>query len=75
MNRASDIFNALPIEVRRQTIPSNIEMRINQIHIDQDKAKSAHAKFMAETNGHVRNLKQSLERALAELDTPKGETK
>jgi hypothetical protein len=73
MSKASDIYNDLPITVRVLARPLFTEMRINQIRIDQDKAKDSYLKFMKETNAHISNLEKSLEadlEALSNGDSP-----
>lgn len=68
MSKASELFNSLPIEIRKQVIPSTIETQINQIRIDQEKVLRAYQKYMRETNDHVNNLELLLEKALKELE-------
>lgn len=65
--RASDLWNKLPQEVRHQARPSTTAMQIRQIRSDQDKAKRAYQKFMGETNDHIKNLERSLADDLKEL--------
>lgn len=60
MSKASKVFNELPYDTRLILSVVDTEMRINQIRIDQDKAKSAYQKFMRETNEQITNCERSL---------------
>lgn len=53
-------FNDLPYAHRRIASAVIIETQINQIRIDQEKAKATHRRFMKETNEHISNLENSL---------------
>lgn len=67
-------FNLLPYEHRIIAAAVIIETQINQIRADQEKAVSAHRKFMRETNEHVKNLERSLAERLPEQADLGGET-
>lgn len=66
--RSSRRFNDLPYDHRLIAIAVILETQINQIRVDQERARSAHRKFMSEANAHLRNLERSLIDRLAEID-------
>lgn len=66
MSEASDLFNALPEATRRQIIPDFIESQITQLEREKTRLNKFHAAALVEVNAHIRNLQESLARALHE---------
>jgi hypothetical protein len=64
----ADNFNAMPYKYRIIASATLIETQIRQIRMDQERAKSAHRKFMRETSDHITNLERSLRERLEEIE-------
>lgn len=72
MSEYSDVYNKLDYETRVIAGAVITETQINQIRIDQNKAKQAYQKFMRETNAHIANLELSLRKTVLPTNQPKG---